>query len=54
MTMSDGGDTDRADASALPERLREIEDQPLELRAASYSQINDSLQATLEGGDTPR
>jgi hypothetical protein len=54
VTMSEPGGTDQADASALLERLRLIEDQPLDTRAASYSQINDSLQATLEGGDTPR
>ena len=52
MSMTDTEGTDPADASALIERLRLIEDQPLDTRAAAYSQINDSLQATLEGGDS--
>lgn len=37
------------DASALLPRLRVIEDQPLESRAAAFVQIHDRLQATLEG-----
>ena len=36
------------DASALLSRLRVIEDQPLESRAAAFVQIHDRLQATLE------
>ena len=42
---SAGGD----DASALLPRLKVIEDQPLESRAAAFVQIHDRLQATLEG-----
>ena len=37
------------DASALLSRLRVIEDQPLESRAAAFVQIHDRLQTTLEG-----
>jgi hypothetical protein len=37
------------DASALLSRVRVIEDQPLESRAAAFVQIHDRLQATLEG-----
>ena len=37
------------DASALLSRLRVIEDQPLEARAAAFVQIHDRLQSTLEG-----
>jgi hypothetical protein len=37
------------DASALLSRLRVIEDQPLESRAAAFVHIHDRLQATLEG-----
>lgn len=37
------------DESALLSRLRVIEDQPLESRAAAFVQIHDRLQATLEG-----
>lgn len=39
------------ESGALLSRLRVIEDQPLAERAAAYVQINDRLQATLEGGD---
>jgi hypothetical protein len=48
---SDGND---ADTDALLSRLRLIEDQPLESRAAAFAQINDELQARLEGGDVTR
>ncbi len=41
------------ETDALLSRLRVIEDQPLETRAASFAQINDELQARLEIGDTP-
>jgi hypothetical protein len=44
----DSGD----DSSALLSRLRVIEDQPLDQRAAAFTQIHDRLQATLEGGDS--
>ena len=37
------------DTSALLTRLRVIEDQPLESRAAAFVQIHDRLQATIEG-----
>ncbi|HEY0261306.1 MAG TPA: hypothetical protein VGC18_15800 [Lacisediminihabitans sp.] len=37
------------DPDALLSRLRLIEDQPLEQRAAAFTQIHDRLQATLEG-----
>jgi hypothetical protein len=45
----EGGETD-----ALLSRLRLIEDQPLETRAAAFAQLNEELQARLEGGDLPR
>jgi hypothetical protein len=51
-TMDDGGDTEETDA--LLSRLHVIEDQPLESRAAAFAQINDELQARLEGGDSAR
>lgn len=44
-----GGET-----NALLSRLRLIEDQPLESRAAAFAQVNDELQARLESGDIPR
>lgn len=39
--------------NALLSRLRLIEDQPLDARAASFAQIHDELRARLEGGDSP-
>ncbi len=65
MTMSDASSADSsadsstdssADSSdletnALLSRLRVIEDQPLESRAAAYAQLHDTLQARLEGRD---
>lgn len=39
---------------ALVSRLRLIEDQPLDARAAAYLQVHEELQAKLEGGDAPR
>lgn len=42
------------DSDALVTRLRVIEDQPLEARAAAFTQLHDELQATLEGGDSHR
>ena len=43
------GETD-----ALLSRLRVIEDQPLESRAAAFAQVYDELQARLENGETSR
>jgi hypothetical protein len=51
-TGSDEGAT--GETNALLSRLRLIEDQPLEIRAAAFAQVNDELQARLEGGDIPR
>jgi hypothetical protein len=41
------------DADALAARLRAIEDQPLDSRAAAFAQLHEELQVTLEGGDAP-
>jgi hypothetical protein len=50
-------DRDRADAAedadALLPRLRVIEDQPLEERAAASAQLHDELTRALEGTDAP-
>lgn len=43
---------DDAETDALLPRLRVIEDQPLESRAAAYAQLHDELQHILEGGDS--
>jgi hypothetical protein len=45
----DGASADETDA--LISRLRVIESQPLESRAEAFSQIYDSLQSILGGGD---
>jgi len=42
----------RSEADALLSRLRVIEDQPLESRAAEFTQLHDELQHRLEGGDS--
>lgn len=39
------------DESALVSRVRLIEDQPLETRAAAFVQVHDELQAMLDGGE---
>lgn len=41
--------TSGVEADALLSRLRVIEDQPLEARAAAFAQINEELQARLDG-----
>jgi hypothetical protein len=41
-----------SEADALLSRLRVIEDQPLESRAAAFTQLHDELQHRLEGGDS--
>ena len=47
-------DTERDDETdALLSRLRLIEDQPLDARAAAFTQVHDELRAALEGGDSP-
>ena len=47
-------DADRyEDTDALLSRLRLIEDQPLDARAAAFTQVHDELRAALEGGDSP-
>jgi hypothetical protein len=49
--LLDDGASDESDA--LLSRLRLIEDQPLDTRAAALAQVHDRLQARLEGSDTP-
>ena len=44
--------TENEGADALLSRLRVIEDQPLETRAAAFAQLHDELQSRLEGGDS--
>jgi hypothetical protein len=48
----DDADRDQ-ETDALLSRLRLIEDQPLDARAAAFTQVHDELRAALEGGDSP-
>jgi hypothetical protein len=53
--MSDAnGSTTPDETDALLSRLRLIEDQPLDSRAAAFTQVHDELRARLEGGDANR
>jgi hypothetical protein len=42
---------ENSENDALIERLKVIEDQPLETRAAAFAQLHDELQTALEGAD---
>lgn len=55
MESTDDARESLTEGNALLSRLRLIEDQPLESRAAAFAQVHDELQATLEGADaSPR
>ena len=50
--MSDStSSTPPTETDALLSRLLVIEEQPLESRAAAFTQLHDELQHRLEGGD---
>lgn len=49
--MSDSPENEEGANDALVSRLRVIEDQPLESRAAAFAQIHEELQSRLESGD---
>lgn len=49
--MSDDTAPRDDEPSALVTRLRVIEDQPLETRAAALAQVHEELRAMLEAGD---
>ena len=54
MTVDDETEqTPDEETDALLSRLRLIEDQPLDARAAAFTQVHDELRAALEGGDSP-
>lgn len=46
-------DTNSEELDALLSRLRVIEDQPLDQRAAAFVQVHDELRKALEGADAP-
>jgi hypothetical protein len=47
-------DESESSENELLSRLRVIEDQPLETRAAAFAQIHEELQSALENADSPR
>ena len=55
VSMDESGEAtvDDLGQNSLLSRLRVIEDQPLESRAAAFVQLHDRLQRRLEGGDAP-
>jgi hypothetical protein len=51
-SMSTGSDHDRQGApDGLVDRIRLVEDQPLDSRADAYAALHDELRRVLEGGD---
>jgi hypothetical protein len=50
-TETNGRTVDVLDSEALLERVRMIEERPLDTRALAYVQLHESLQSSLEGGD---
>ncbi|MFC0682085.1 hypothetical protein ACFFGH_29995 [Lysobacter korlensis] len=52
--MSAGEESDRQGSTdGLLDRIRLIEDQPLDSRAGAYASLHDELRRVLEGGDRP-
>ena len=52
MTTGDGRDPQET-PDGLVDRIRLIEDQPLDSRAGAYAALHDELRRVLEGGDRP-
>ncbi|WP_167305279.1 hypothetical protein [Rathayibacter sp. VKM Ac-2759] len=52
--MTDEQETPADAIDGLVDRLEVIEDQPLQSRAASYSELQERLRVRLEGGDSRR
>ncbi len=53
MTPAEEQQPDSGSAEGLVDRMRLIEDQPLDARAGAYSAVHDELRRVLEGGDRP-
>ena len=47
------GNEEPQQADGLIDRIRLIEDSPLESRADAYATVHDELRRVLEGGDRP-
>ena len=53
-SMSTASDQDgHGVPDGLVDRIRLVEDQPLESRADAYAALHDELRRVLEGGDRP-
>ncbi|GAA3860251.1 hypothetical protein GCM10022381_00940 [Leifsonia kafniensis] len=50
---TNGESFDASFEDGLASRLSLIEEQPLEKRAAAYTEVHDRLRDRLEGGDVP-
>ncbi|MDQ4138145.1 MAG: hypothetical protein M3116_04785 [Actinomycetota bacterium] len=53
MTPAEVHEPDLGSADGLVDRIRLIEDQPLDTRASAYTALHDELRRVLEGGDRP-
>jgi hypothetical protein len=53
MTPADEAPPEADAADGLVDRIRLIEDQPLDSRAGAYAALHDELRRVLEGGDRP-
>jgi hypothetical protein len=53
MTPADENQPGADSADGLVDRIRLIEDQPLDSRADAYAGLHDELRRVLEGGDRP-
>lgn len=53
MTPADDESPGAGSADGLVDRLRLIEDQPLDSRSGAYAALHDELRRVLEGGDRP-
>jgi hypothetical protein len=53
MTPADVEQPGAGTPDAPVDRIRLIEDQPLDARASAYAALHDELRRVLEGGDRP-
>jgi hypothetical protein len=53
MTPADVEQSGAGNGDGLVDRIRLIEDQPLDARADAYAAVHDELRRVLEGGDRP-
>ncbi len=53
MTSAENEQPGAGTEDGLVDRIRLIEDQPLDSRAGAYAAVHDELRHVLEGGDRP-